>query len=127
VLLPPTSPVRDDGSIDAAISLYEQSGSDSLVSVSEVSPLLWAGSTESPNPLYDLETRPRLQSVPASMRRFVENGSIVVTSIASLRATGRRIGGRTVMYVMSPHEGIDVDNEYDLWLASEWIAAASRR
>ena len=124
ILLPPTSPVRDDGSIDAAVQLYEQSGADSLVSVTEVTPLLWSGTPLGPRPLYDTEQRPRQQSVPELQRRYQENGSIVITSVRGLTETGNRICGRTVMFVMKPHEGIDVDSEYDLWLAGQWIRGA---
>lgn len=125
LLLPPTSPVRDDGTIDAAIDLYERSGADSLVSVTEESPLQWAGRPEAPVSLYNISARPRQQSVVEEDRRFRENGSIVITSVAGLRASGNRLCGKIVMFVMQAHEGIDVDNEYDLWLAEQWIRSAN--
>jgi CMP-N,N'-diacetyllegionaminic acid synthase len=121
VLLPPTSPIRDDGSIDAAIEFYESSGSDCLVSVTPESPLLWRGTPEQPMPLYDVSDRPRQQCVAEDLRRYRENGSIVITSVPALRRTGNRLGGKAVMYVMGAHEGIDVDSEYDLWLAEQWL------
>jgi CMP-N,N'-diacetyllegionaminic acid synthase len=121
VLLPPTSPVRDPGSIDAAVALYERSGADSLVSVTEESPLQWRGTEGSPVPLYDLSARPRQQSVAQESRRYRENGSIVITSVEGLRSTKNRLCGDIVMYVMGVHEGIDVDSEYDLWLAEQWL------
>jgi CMP-N,N'-diacetyllegionaminic acid synthase len=121
VLLPPTSPVRDDGSLDAAVELYETSGADSLVSVSEISPLIWSGTEADPVALYDLYSRPRQQEVPEGMRRFIENGSIVITSITSLRASRLRIGGQCVMFIMRAHEALDLDDEYDLWLAEQWL------
>jgi CMP-N,N'-diacetyllegionaminic acid synthase len=121
VLLPPTSPVREVGSIDAAIELYQVSGADSLVSVTEESPLQWQGTPESPLPLYDITARPRQQSIAPALRRFRENGSIVITSTKELCRNGNRLGGRIVMYIMAAHEGIDVDTEYDLWMADQWL------
>jgi len=124
VLLPPTSPIRRDGSIDAAVARYRALGADSLVSVTEASPLQWSGPLDSPRPLYDTNARPRLQSVAPQMRRYRENGSIVITSAAGLRASGNRICGKTVMFVMSPEEGIDLDCEYDFWMAEQWLRSA---
>lgn len=121
ILLPPTSPIRDDGTIDAAVAFYETSHSDCLVSVSQESPLLWRGTPSQPVALYDVSDRPRQQSVAEESRCFRENGSIVITSVPALRKTGNRLGGRAVMYVMNAHEGIDVDSEYDLWLAEQWL------
>jgi CMP-N,N'-diacetyllegionaminic acid synthase len=121
VLLPPTSPVREEGSIDAAIDLYQSSGADSLVSVTEESPLQWRGRAESPIPLYDITARPRQQSIAPDLRRFRENGSIVITSTKELGRKGNRLGGQIVMFIMPAHEGIDVDTEYDLWMADQWL------
>lgn len=121
ILLAPTSPVRDGGSLDAAIKLYEEAGADSLVSVTPINPLLWRGEAESPVPLYDVTARPRQQCVTGELSRYVENGSIVVSGVSGLRTTGNRLWGKVVMYVMQPHEGIDVDTAYDLWLAERWM------
>lgn len=124
VLLPPTSPIRDDGTLDEALRLYRESEADSLVSVTEESPLQWRGTCETPVPLYDIAARPRQQCVAPDLRRFRENGSIVITSADLLRSSGNRLGGRIVMFVMGAHEGIDVDSEYDLWLAEQWLRGA---
>lgn len=121
ILLPPTSPIREQGSIDAAVELYQISGADSLVSVTEESPLQWRGSPESPLPLYDITARPRQQSIAPELRRFRENGSIVITSTKELGRNGNRLSGRIVMYIMAAHEGIDVDTEYDFWMADQWL------
>jgi len=121
IILPPTSPVRDDGSLDEAIALYSRTGCDSLVSVVEGSALQWRISADKPEPLYDVGRRPLRQCVEQDQRRFYENGSIVITSVQSLLGTGNRLGGRIAMYVMQPHEGIDIDVDYDLWLAEQWL------
>lgn len=124
VLLPPTSPIRDDGSLDTAVALFERLGADCLVSVTEESPLQWRGSPELPVPLYDIGARPRQQSIAADLRRYRENGSIVISSVRGLRVSNNRLHGRTAMYVMARHEGIDIDSEYDLWLAEQWLRSA---
>ena len=125
VLLQPTSPVRDDGSLDEAVSLYERSRSPSLVSVVESPPWLWSGTPELAVALYDVDHRPRRQDVPPSERRFRETGNIYVTSLKHLEATGNRLSQRPYMFVMRPHEGLDIDDEFDLEFADSWLRSAS--
>ena len=74
VILQPTSPVRDEGSLDEAIALYESSSSQSLVSVVESPPWLWSGPPQLAVPLYDVGHRPRRQDVPPSERKYREPG-----------------------------------------------------
>ena len=47
----------------------------------------------------------------------------MITSVVGLRASGNRLCGKIVMFVMQAHEGEipGVDNEYDLWLAEQRI------
>jgi CMP-N,N'-diacetyllegionaminic acid synthase len=123
VLLQPTSPIRDDGSLDAAVDLYESTGADSLVSVVEASPFVWRTGPVGPEPLYDTDRRPRRQDIAPEQIRFVENGSIYITAVECLRTARNRVCGRTTLFEMKPHEGIDIDTEFDLWLADEWLRA----
>ena len=80
-----------------------------------------AGKSRIPTSPYDITARPRQQSIEPALRRFRENGSIVITSTKELARTGNRLGGRIVMYIMPAHEGIDIDTEYDLWMADQWL------
>jgi CMP-N,N'-diacetyllegionaminic acid synthase len=127
VILQPTSPIRDDNSLDAAITQYEETGADSLVSVVEGSPFEWHLGSEGPVPLYDIDRRPRRQDVTREMRRYVENGSIYITDANMFRHTGNRLCGRITMYVMKAHEGIDIDTELDLWIANQHMRGAHAR
>jgi len=124
ILLQATSPVRDDGSIDEAIALYEESGAESLVSVVETPPWIWAGTPTDPTPLYDIDHRPRRQDVPQSMRRYRETGSIYVTSLDHLIKSRNRLSSSACMYVMRPHEGLDIDDEFDLVMADTWFRSS---
>ena len=117
VLLQPTSPIRDDGSLDAAVEQYEQSGADSLVSVVEGSPFEWRLGPTGPDPLYDIDRRPRRQDIPVGALRYIENGSIYITDAELLQKTRNRLSGQVTMFIMKPHEGIDIDTEFDLWVA----------
>jgi CMP-N,N'-diacetyllegionaminic acid synthase len=121
VLLQPTSPIRDSDSLDAAIDQYERSEADSLVSVVEASPFLWRTGACGPKPLYDIERRPRRQDVTEEGRRYIENGSIYITKANLLRETENRLCGQITMFVMKPHESLDIDTEYDLWLVDQYM------
>jgi CMP-N,N'-diacetyllegionaminic acid synthase len=121
VLLQPTCPIRDEGSLDAAVAQYEQSRADSLVSAVEGSPFEWQTGSHGPEPLYDIERRPRRQEITAELRRFVENGSIYITAADYLRKTGNRLCGRITLFTMKPHEGLDIDTEFDLRMADLWM------
>ncbi len=121
ILLQPTSPVRDDDSIDAAVALYEATGARSLVSVVEASPFLWTGTVEAATAHYDVDHRPRRQDVAAADRRYRETGSIYVTALDHLAASRNRLDSRPCMLVMRPHEGLDIDDEFDLLMADRWL------
>jgi len=116
VLLQPTSPVRLPQSVDGAIDLYESSGASSVFSAVSAPPFLWRGQL-SPRPLYDIAHRPRSQDVPPAQQIFRENGSVYVTSLTHLGATGNRLGPDAAMFVMAPEEGIDIDDPLDIALA----------
>ena len=105
-------------------SAYARSGCQSLLSVVESPPWLWSGTPERPVPLYDIDHRPRRQDVPPSERRYRETGSVYVTALAHLTATGNRLSRQPYMFVMRPHEGLDIDDEYDLRFADAWLRNA---
>jgi CMP-N,N'-diacetyllegionaminic acid synthase len=123
VLLQPTSPIRDLGSLDASVQQYERSGANSLVSVVEASPFLWRGGACHPEPLYDIDRRPRRQDVAETERRYIENGSIYITDAEFLKKTGNRLCGDVTMFIMKSHEGLDIDTEFDLWVADQHLRA----
>jgi CMP-N,N'-diacetyllegionaminic acid synthase len=123
VLLQPTSPIRDLGSLDAAVQQYERSGANSLVSVVEASPFLWRGGPCHPDPLYDIKQRPRRQDLIEAERRYIENGSIYITDAEFLKTTGNRLCGDITMFIMKSHEGLDIDTEFDLWIADQHLRA----
>ena len=115
VFLQATCPLRTGAEIDEAVALLEQTGADSLLSVSPSHAFLWAekdGLGSSIN--YDWRHRPRRQDMVPQYR---ENGSIYVFKPWVLRQSGNRLGGRIVLYRMSEEAGVDIDSETDLQMA----------
>lgn len=115
VFLQATCPIRTGEEIDAAVALLENTGADSLLSVSPSHVFLWEeknGQAVAVN--RDWRSRPRRQDMTPCYR---ENGSIYVFKPWVLRQGNNRLGGKIVLFKMSEEAGIDIDSETDLKLA----------
>lgn len=118
VFLQPTSPVRAEGEIDAAIRTMLDADADSLLSAVEDHGLFWHEDAGGPRPLnYDPVARKREQDMG---RQFRENGSIYVFRPDVLRSTGSRLGGRIAVHEMGYWSSFQLDREEDADLL-EWI------
>lgn len=122
VLLQPTSPLRDDADIVAAIDQYEQPGVTSLVAVSEDHSNRWRRTDEGPKQV-NYRSGGRRQE---KTTEYVETGAIYITDTEQFLETGDIRTGKTVLSVMDDHDAIDIDTSFDFWLAeqimTEWDA-----
>lgn len=121
VLLQPTSPIRSSGTIDRALSLFELSQADSLVSVQELPPFVWR-SGKYFSAQYDPMLRPRRQDLVRADRLYVENGSIYISKVSAILESGCRVSGNVIGFTMTRAESIDIDEETDFVLAESIIA-----
>lgn len=116
VLLQPTSPLRTATHIDEAYSLYNDSESDSVISVYPTYDTRWK---------YTPEGAKKLNYTDAGKRRqdrdpeYVINGAIYVTDVKQFFQTEETITGTTKMYEMTERESVDIDTPFDLWLAEQ--------
>jgi N-acylneuraminate cytidylyltransferase len=101
VVLAPTSPIRRDGLIDVCIEKFEAEGADSLGTVHRDYSYEYG------------QDMPRRQEIQP---RLVDNGNVYVIR-ADLVLAGRQIGNRLGVFETTREEGIEVDDEFDLWLA----------
>ncbi len=101
VVLHPTSPIRRDDLIDAAITRFEQSGADSLGTVHKDFSYEYG------------QDMPRRQEIRP---RLIDNGNVYVLDARLVRA-GRWLGERLATYEVSREEGVEIDDEFDWWLA----------
>jgi CMP-N,N'-diacetyllegionaminic acid synthase len=115
LLLQPTSPLRKKDTIDAAITQFNSSNCDSLVSVCEDHGFTWKNLAD-PSPSYNVFQRPRRQDILDQDRIFKETGSIYITDWNILKETGCRLGGRITMFEMDPIEQLEIDTETDFIL-----------
>ncbi len=101
VVLQATSPVRRPGLIDRCIERFLSEGVDSL------------GTVHRDHSYEYGQVMPRRQDFRP---RMVDNGNVYVISAAVI-LSGRQIGNRWTMFETSRLEGLEIDDEFDLWLA----------
>lgn len=68
-------------------------------------------------PEHDVEHRPRRQDLP---KIYHENGAFYITKTEFFKKTKNRFGGseaRATAILMNGAESLQIDNEYDFWLA----------
>lgn len=118
VLLQPTSPFRTSTHIDGAIELWKSSGADTVVSVVAVPHQYHPDSVQKISA--DGQLSPWNPNTPAVLRRqdktpvFARNGpAVLVLSVEQIRS-GNLYGGKTVGYLMSEEDSLDIDTPFDL-------------
>lgn len=122
LLLQPTSPCRSSEDIDTAIDLFIKSGADSVVSVCEMnhSPF-WSFKINNDNlvPLFNEKyLKKRRQELPLT---YMPNGAIYISTPAFLHKTKDFFSGKIIPYIMPQIRSIDIDTEFDLLLAENYL------
>lgn len=103
VLLQPTSPIRSPGLIDRVIEAFEDGAWDSMA-------------TGSSHPLYPPHgVEHRRQDINYV---FVNDGSVIV-STAQTVFDGSLFGRRAGTLITRREENVDIDDEFDFWLAEK--------
>jgi CMP-N-acetylneuraminic acid synthetase len=118
VLLQPTSPLRRAEHIDRAVDLLESSGSDSVVTVTEVPHQF--------NPVsvmrLDGDRLVPFLDGPQVFRRqdkppvFARNGPAVLATRVDVIRRGSLYGDDSRPLMMTPEESLDIDSQVDLEL-----------
>jgi len=118
VLLQPTSPLRTASHIDRAIQRHRESDVTTVVSVFEDHSYRWRPQEDGAEQLnYTGEVSRRQDKVP----EYVENGAIYIADVEQFLAHGDLRGGTVGLSEMSERRSIDVDTEFDLWLAEQLV------
>ena len=103
VVLAPTSPIRRDGLIDACIEKFLDEAADSLGTVHKDYSYEYG------------QDMPRRQEIRP---RLVDNGNVYVIRADVIRG-GRWLGDRLAVFETTRQEGVEIDDEFDLWLAEQ--------
>jgi len=121
-LLQVTSPYRPDGCIDEAITLFEKTRPDSLVSVRKVPDEFnphWTFEIGNDNRLNiatgEDKIIPRRQELPSAYHR---DGAIYITSVDSIRNKGSLLGDDIVAFPIDSPQLINIDTMVD-WNEAE--------
>jgi CMP-N,N'-diacetyllegionaminic acid synthase len=122
VLLQPTSPLRTREHIEAAITKYEESGADSLLSVCPSHYFFWRNGPV-PEASYDYERRPRRQDIKEGDRWFRENGAIYISETTGFIRNKNRLFGKITLFLMEERDSLDIDSWEDLWSADAIMTA----
>lgn len=107
VLLQATSPIRDHNLIDDCVDLFMSRRADSLATGCYMTKVAYG---EYPNM--------RRQDLPAF---FWDDGNVYVIR-ADLIRRGDRYGTRIERVVVDREQNLDIDDEFDLWLAEQVLA-----
>lgn len=112
MLLQPTSPLRLEHTLEAAITKFIESDADSLLSVCASHAFFWT-LPDAPRASYDFKNRPRRQDILRQDMQFRETGSIYLTRTNILISEKNRLGGKIAMYEMQEIESWEIDTEVD--------------
>ena len=104
-----TSPLTSAADIQGAISHFEKSQAESVISVVRQKRFLWTVDGKPIN--YDVQSRPRRQDFDGIL---VENGALYISRVASILTTKMRISGKIEVYEMPEYTYIEVDEPSDL-------------
>lgn len=117
-LLQPTSPLRTTNDIDAALDIFSNNECDSVISVVASShPPFWTMIKKNTFllPLFDQKyLKMRRQDLP---KTYHPNGAIFIASVETIQRTRSFFGKKTKPYIMPNDRSIDIDSEFDFFLA----------
>jgi CMP-N-acetylneuraminic acid synthetase len=116
-----TNPLLRSQTIEQAIGTFlaRRDEHDSLFGVTRLQTRLWRGDGSAIN--HDPAVLLRTQDLPPV---YEENSCIYIFDAGMLRATGRRIGERPLLFEISRAEALDIDEEID-WQIVECLLAGN--
>ena len=113
ILLPPTSPLRNFTHVQEALAKFIESKTDSLVSVTQERKAIWKRDDDDfLRPIIERTFNRQLEQ-PC----FISNGAIFISKRENILRSKKKLSGRTIEYLMSHIDSVDVHNEDDLMLA----------
>ena len=114
ILLQPTSPLRPKGSLEKAINKFIDGGYDSLLSLSPTHNFFWNINSDTTQPEYDINKRPRRQDMGNSDIKYIENGSIYIFTRDCFLINKNRLGGKIGYVIFDEKYGHEIDTPQDL-------------
>lgn len=116
ITLQPTSPFITAETIKKAIEEQQNSGCDTVLTVTDDRKLRWTVIEGATRPLFQKRVN-RQQMDPV----FAETGGIISTSVGFLLKNGTRVGSNISLIEVDEKEGLDIDSFADWALAEYWV------
>ena len=114
VLIQPTSPLRPKDSLNDALNSYLSNNYDSLLSISPTHRFFWEIDKDIAIPKYNFNCRPRRQDFKKGDMKYVENGSLYITSYENLIKNKNRLGGKIGYVIFDEMYSYEIDSINDL-------------
>ena len=116
VLLQPTSPLRDEKTIDAVLEKFINSENDSIFTGFDAGytmPLWKRNRNGSLTALYDYHLRPRRQDELIKEKMYCENGALYAIRYDAFRKTKDFMGENVAFFEMEHHIDIDTVQDFE--------------
>ena len=124
VLLQPTSPLRLSSDIDQAVQIFFKKDADQVMSVCKMNhSSLWTKRIDNAGLLSDFY--PKVSGRTGSgvaLRTYIPNGAVYVYATHTLKLKEDALPKRQLRvrpYIMPKERSIDIDDQYDFWLAEK--------
>lgn len=119
VLVQATSPLLQGEDLDGGIKLFNEPGTDSVLSVVLQKRFVWKINNDVVLPVnYDIFKRPRRQEFDGFL---MENGAFYITSREALLKTMNRISGNIRAYIMPDDTALEIDEPTDFVILEQLL------
>jgi CMP-N,N'-diacetyllegionaminic acid synthase len=123
MLLQPTSPIRMPQQIDDAITCFEKSKLNGLISVTEMDDthparMYWKNEDNFLSSIMPEFETARRQEIP---KAYYRNGSIYISKVDTILRTGELINQPSVGFIMPKNQLLNIDDERDMLIAEALI------
>lgn len=128
VLLQPTSPLRNERDIDAALELMISEKASAIISVVNIGTKPFKAYYQNKDGYLkgihsDKSPNMRRQDLPDA---FLANGAIYAISIKEFLNTNNLITAKTLPYIMSPNKSLDIDTIEDIHAIETYLKTTKK-
>ena len=112
ILVQATSPFTQTKDFASALSIFENSKFDSLLTCVRIKRFFWTENGISKN--YDFNNRPRRQDFSGEL---MENGAFYINTVGNIKKFKNRLSGKIGIYEMPEFTSLEIDEEHDRLMA----------
>ncbi len=115
ILMQATSPFTKARNLTEALSLFNESKADSLLSATRSKRFFWNDNGTALN--YDFKARPRRQEYDGLL---MENGAFYISRVGDIIQNSNRLSGKIALYEMPEYTSLELDEPHD-WIIAEQL------